>query len=442
MRGTAVKKNVPAVRLVTDADTTPPAPELPEALAAVLGDIAGMAREGLLALSVAAGMAVMQAMFEQEITDAVGPKGRHDAGRAAVRHGRERGSVTLGGRKLEVTRPRARTLDGTEVALRTYQAFAAEDQLTAVVMEKVLAGVATRRQARTLEPVGAAVTATAKSTSRSAVSRRFVRETESALGDLLAAPLGGLDVKVLMIDGVHMADHCMVVALGIGADGTKTPLGLWEGATENTAVVTALLSDLAARGLDATGGLLAVVDGGKALTAGLRAVFGNKVLIQRCQIHKRRNVIDHLPQAERAWVGRKLDAILADANPDRGEQAARDLAKALAPKHPGAAASLREGLSELFTVARLGITGTLARTLISSNPIESMFSIARRVNRNVTRWRDGAMIMRWTAAGMRQAAAQFRRVKGYKQMPAPVAALEETTRTEHTATPVKQLRAA
>lgn len=437
-----MKKNVPALRLVADTDTAPAVPELPEHLAAVLGDIAGAAREGLLALSVAAGMAVMQAMFEQEVTDLVGPKGRHDAGRAAVRHGRERGSVTLGGRRVPVTRPRARTVEGAEVPLSTYQAFAAQDQLTAVVMERMLAGVATRRQARVGEPVGAAVTASAKSTSRSAVSRRFVRETESALGELLAAPLADLDIKVLMIDGVHMAEHCMVVALGIGADGTKTPLGLWEGATENKAVVTALLADLADRGLSADGGLLAVVDGGKALSAGLRAVFGNKVLIQRCQIHKRRNVIDHLPAAERAWVGRKLDAILADANPDRAEQAARALAKAIERKHPGAAASLREGLGELFTVARLGITGTLAKTLISSNPIESMFSIARRVNRNVTRWRDGAMVMRWTAAGMRQAAAQFRRVKGYKQMPALITALEETTQTEHTITPAKRLRAA
>jgi putative transposase len=437
-----MRKNVPALRLVTADDTAMKVPGLPEELSAVLGDIAGAAREGLLALSVAAGMAVMQAMFEQEITKAVGPRGHHDAERTAVRHGTERGSVALGGRRVEVTRPRARTVDGAEVALTTYQQFAAEDQLTAVVMEKMLAGVATRRQARTLEPVGQAVSTAAKSTSRSAVSRRFVRETETALDELLAAPLGALNIKVLMIDGVHMADHCMVVALGIGADGTKTPLGLWEGATENKAVVTALLSDLVERGLDAETGLLAVVDGGKALSAGLRAVFGNKVLIQRCQIHKRRNVLDHLPEAERAWVGRKLDAILADANPDRAEQAARDLAKALQRKHPGAAASLREGLPELFTVARLGISGTLARTLISSNPIESMFSIARRVNRNVTRWRDGQMVMRWTAAGMRQAAAQFRRVRGYKQMPTLITALEETTRTEHTGTTVKHRHAA
>jgi len=328
------------------------------------------------------------------------------------------------------------------VPLDSYAAFAAEDHLTQVVMAKMLAGVATRRHQRTGEPVGAAVAETSKATSKSAVSRRFVAQSEAALKALLAKDIGDLDVTVLMIDGVHIDEHCMVVALGIGADGTKTPLGLWEGATENKAVVTALLRDLVERGLCADAGLLAVVDGGKALTAGLRKVFGSKVLIQRCQIHKRRNVIEHLPKAEQAWVDKKLAAIFADPNPDRAEQAARDLAKTLERKHPGAAASLREALEQMFTVARLGVTGTLAKTLTSSNPIESMFSIARTVNRNVKRWRDGQMVLRWTAAGMAQAAAQFRRVKGYKQMPALITALEETTRTEHTDTPTNRLRAA
>ena len=295
-----MKKNLPALRLVTADDTATATSGLgPEVLAA-LGDIAGTAREGLLAMCVATGMAVMQTMFETEITAACGPKGRHDPERTAVRHGSERGSVELGGRRVEVTRPRARTTAGAEVPVSSYQAFAAEDLLSGVVMDKMLAGVATRRHARVGEPVGKAVQATSKSTSRSAVSRRFVKETETALDDLLAAPLADLDIKVLMIDGVHMGEHCMVVALGIGADGTKTPLGLWEGATENTAVVKSLLTDLVDRGLSAEDGLLAVVDGGKALTAGLRKVFGNKVMIQRCQIHKRRNVIDHLPEAERA----------------------------------------------------------------------------------------------------------------------------------------------
>lgn len=437
-----MKKNVPNLYLVTEADTAATRSQLPPELVETFGDIAAVAREGLLAMSVAAGMAVMQVMFEEEITALVGPKGRHDQQRTAVRHGRERGSVELGGRRVEITRPRARTLDGAEVRLDSYDAFAAEDHLTQVVIAKMLAGVATRRHARTAEPVGAAVVEASKATSKSAVSRRFVKETETALKALLTKDIGELGIKVLMIDGVHLGDHCMVVALGIGADGTKTPLGLWEGATENKAVVTALLADLVDRGLDAERGLLAVVDGGKALSAGLRKVFGNKVVIQRCVIHKRRNVVEHLPKAEQAWVDKKLAAIFADANPDRAEQAAHDLAKALERKHPGAAASLREGLEQMFTVARLGITGTLAKTLTSSNPIESMFSIARTVNRNVKRWRDGEMVMRWTAAGMSQAAAQFRRVKGYAQMPALIAALEETTRTADTKSTIKATKAA
>jgi len=437
-----VKKTVPNLRLVTEADTADTRAQLPPGLAEIFGDIAAVAREGLLAMSVAAGMAVMQAMFDAEVEEITGPRGRHDAERVAVRHGRERGSVELGGRRVAVTRPRVRGIDGAEVRLDSYQTFAAEDQLTAVVMEKMLAGVATRRHARTLEPVGDVVVAESKSTSRSATSRRFVAQTKTALAELLAAELSALDIKVLMIDGVHIGDHCMVVALGIGTDGTKTPLGLWEGATENTAVVKSLLADLVERGLSAEGGLLAVVDGGKALSAGLRRVFGNKVLIQRCQIHKRRNVCDHLPERDRAVVDKKLAAIFAEPDPVKAERTANNLARSLERQHPGAAASLREGLTEMFTVTRLGITGTLAKTLTTSNPIESMFSIARRVNKNVTHWRDGEMVMRWTAAGMAQAAAQFRRVKGHAQMPALIAALEETTRTDHTTHPVKHAKAA
>ena len=437
-----MKKTVPNLRLVTEADTADTRAQLPPGLAEIFGDVAAVAREGLLAMSVAAGMAVMQAMFDAEVEEITGPRGRHDAERVAVRHGRERGSVELGGRRVAVTRPRVRGIDGAEVRLDSYQTFAAEDQLTAVVMEKMLAGVATRRHARTLEPVGDVVVAESKSTSRSATSRRFVAQTKTALAELLAAELSALDIKVLMIDGVHIGDHCMVVALGIGTDGTKTPLGLWEGATENTAVVKSLLADLVERGLSAEGGLLAVVDGGKALSAGLRRVFGNKVLIQRCQIHKRRNVCDHLPERDRAVVDKKLAAIFAEPDPVKAERTANNLARSLERQHPGAAASLREGLTEMFTVTRLGITGTLAKTLTTSNPIESMFSIARRVNKNVTHWRDGEMVMRWTAAGMAQAAAQFRRVKGHAQMPALIAALEETTRTDHTTHPVKHAKAA
>ena len=424
-------KTVPTVRVVSKTDSAEQLEQLGVAdlsaeVQLTLADIASVAREGLLAMSVAAGMAVMQTMFDAEITAACGPKGRHDAARAATRHGSENGSVVLGGRRVPVRRPRARTIDGHEVALPTYNLFGCEDQLTQVVMERMLAGLATRRHTAAAEPVGAEVEETASATSRSAVSRRFVAQTKTALAELLARDLTALDVKVLMVDGEHICDHCCVVALAIAADGTKVPVGLWEGSTENKTVVTHLLSDLVSRGLDADDGLLVVIDGAKALSAAVTAVFGAKAAIQRCTVHKRRNVADHLPESERAWVDLKLARALNNPDAAAGLRDAKALAAALERNHPGAAASLREGLPELFTVARLGITGTLAKSLISSNPIESMISIARTTNRNVTRWRDGQMVLRWTAAGMFNAQRSFRRVKGYKQMPQLVAALRRS----------------
>jgi putative transposase len=421
-------KTVPTLRVVSKSEA-PAEPaelgmaELPAEVRLALTDIASVAREGLLAMSVAAGMAVMQAMFDAEVTVACGPKGRHDPGRVATRHGSERGSVVLGGRRVPVRRPRARTADGHEVPLACYRLFATEDQLTAVVMERMLAGLATRRHTAAAEPVGSAVLEQATATSRSAVSRRFIAQTKTALADLLARDLTGLDIRVLMIDGEHIAEHCCVVALAITADGTKVPVGLWEGATENATVVRHLLSDLVGRGLNATDGLLVVIDGAKALSAAVTAVFGAQAAIQRCTVHKRRNVAEHLPEDQRGWVDQKLVRALNNPDAAAGLRDAKALATALERKHPGAAASLREGLPELFTVARLGITGTLAKTLTSSNPIESMISIARATNRNVTRWRDGQMVLRWTAAGMLNAQRSFRRVKGYKQMPQLVAAL-------------------
>jgi putative transposase len=256
--------------------------------------------------------------------------------------------------------------------------------------------VATHRHARAGEPVGSAVSAQATSTSRSAVSRRFVAATRTALAELLLSrDLSTLDIKVLMVDGEHMAERCCVVALAITADGTKVPIGLWDGATENKTVVRALLADLVSRGLDATDGLLVVLDGAKALSAAVREVFGASALIQRCTLHKRRNVAEHLPDKEKDWVDAKLLKAFDHPDPAQGLRNARHLATLLDKGYPGAAASLREGLEEMFTVARLGIDGRLAKTLVTSNPIDSMISIARTTNRNVTHWKDG----RWCCAG-------------------------------------------
>ena len=294
-------------------------------------------------------------------------------------------------------------------------------------MARMLAGVATRRHVRVNEPVGENLDASATSTSRSSVSRRFKTATQAGLDELMSRDLSELRLAALMLDGVHFAETCCVVALAILADGTKVPVGLWVGDTENKTVVTALLADLVDRGLSAEGGLLVVIDGAKALAAAVRKVFGAAALIQRCTLHKRRNVRDHLPKEQQVWVDRKLAAAFANENTVKGERACRDLARQLEGRWPDAAASLREGLEDMFTVRRLGIGGRLAATLTNTNCIESMISIARDTTRNVKRWRDGTMIKRWCAAGMLNAERSFRRLKGHQQMPALVAALEHHT---------------
>jgi putative transposase len=245
----------------------------------------------------------------------------------------------------------------------------------------------------------------------------------------MARDLSELAVAAMMIDGVMFAGQCCVVALAICTDGTKVPVGLWLGDTENKTIVTHLLADLSGRGLDASGGMLFVLDGSKALAAGVKKVFGDAALIQRCTLHKRRNVTDHLPKDQQRFVDAKLAKAFNDRDPVAGLRAAKDLAKALEDRHPDAAASLREGLEDMFTVRRLGLSDRLARTLTNTNAIESMISITRSTSANVKRWRDGKMIKRWVAAGMLNAERSFRRVKGCKDMPTLVAALARHTET-------------
>jgi putative transposase len=395
-----------------------------ERVSVAMAEIAGSMREGLLALAVGTGLQVMQVLMEADVTALAGPKGRHDPGRAAVRHGRERGSVTLGGRRVPVSRPRVRAADGTgELPVASYELFAGTELLGAMAMERMLAGLSTRRYGVGLEPVGEAVTATAGSTSKSAVSRKFVAATETALAQLLAADLSALDLVALMVDGVHFGESVCVVALGIDLDGVKHPLALVEGATENATVVTDLLTGLRERGLDVTRPLLVGIDGAKALRTAVVDVFDHPV-VQRCQLHKIRNVQDRLPERLRGPVGNKMRAAHHADSALEAEAALTALARELDKTHPGAAASLREGLAETLTVLRLGVPATLARTLRSTNAIESMISICRDHARNVKRWRDGQMALRWCAAGMVEAGKQFRRVNGHLHLAKLRAALD------------------
>jgi transposase-like protein len=403
---------------------TATAPVLPEAVSITLAELAGDVQEGLLAMAVGTGLQVMAAMMTADVEAVCGPKGRHDPDRSAVRHGTGDGSVTLGGRRLPVTRPRMRATDGTgEVPVASYELFSHTEVLGRMAMQRMLAGLSTRRYPVGLEPVGDRVEKSARSISKSAVSRRFVAATETALAELLAVDLSGLDLVALMIDGVHFGDHLCVVALGIGSDGTKHPLGLVEGSTENTSVVTDLLTGLRDRGLDTSRAIFVGIDGGKALRAAVVKVFEHPV-IQRCQLHKIRNVADKLPDHLASTVTKRMrkayhadSALLAEAQLEA-------LATELQRTHPGAAGSLREGLAETLTVLRLGVSPTLARTLRSTNCIESMISIARTHSANVTNWQNGTMALRWCAAGMIEARSQFRRVNGHLHLPALRLALE------------------
>jgi putative transposase len=418
---------VPEIGLIDTAD-----PGLAERLAGKVSEqleaFAAQMRQGLLAASVTIGLDVMGELIDAEVTEIAGSKGRHDKSRVAYRHGSEAGKVTLGGRRIPVRRPRVRAVadaDGgeREVHLESYDTFASVDLLADHMVASMLAGLSGRRYHSALEPVGEDREAAASGTSQSSVSRRFVAATAERLAEFRARPLDDQRWLICFVDGFDFAGHTMVGALGVTADGTKVPLGVIEGSTENATVVRGLIAGLRDRGLDATDGILFVLDGGKALARAVRDVFGDHAVIARCRTHKERNVLDHLPEAERPWVRRKLRAAWANPNAGEAEAALRALAGQLERVNPDAAASLREGLTDTLAVTRLGVTGSLLKTVMGTNPVESMIEIVREHARNVKRWQPGDMRLRWAAAGMLAAAQQFRRVKGYRQLPQLAAAL-------------------
>lgn len=419
-----MKKKV-AVVSVAEAEEAARVADLPVEATVALAEVAGAVKDGLLAFASATGLVVMFQMMQAELTGRVGEKHAKIPAdeRVGNWHGTTKGSVVLGGRTLSTERPRGRSTGGTEIELDTWKVFSSKDLLDSLVVERMLAGVATRRHQDIAEPLGADIEERARSTSKSAVSRRFVAATTKALGELMARSLSDLDVAVVMIDGLEVAGQFAVVALVITTDGTKVPVGLWLGDTENKTVVTALLADLVSRGLSTDGGVLVVIDGAKALAAGVKKVFGEAALMQRCTLHKRRNVSGHLPKELAASVDRRLAVIFTQPNAEKGLDAAKRLAAELEAGHPDAAASLREGLEDMFTVRRLGVSGALAKTLTNTNCIESMISIARRTTGRVTRWKDGNMKKRWVAAGMLEAERSFRRVRGHKDMGKLVSAL-------------------
>ena len=374
----------------------------------------------LFELMIRSGLRVLDAMLEEDRTVLCGPRYTHQAGRTASRAGTVPSEVVLGGRKVTVARPRVRAA-GREVPLPTFQTLAHEDPLNRRVVEQMLVGVATRQYARSLEPVPAGVVS--RGTSKSSVSRRFVAKTTAQLRAWQSAPLEGLDLVALILDGVHIGEHCLVVALGIAADGQKHALGLWEGATENAAVCQSLLANLQHRGLRTDRSLLVILDGALALHKATRMVFGEAALIQRCQVHKLRNILDHLPERHRPWVQAVVRRAYQATDLKVATRLLTDLAKRLADEYPSAAGSVREGLEETLTVLTLQLSSRLQRSLATTNAAESLLSRTRHVKRHVKRWRGGQMMLRWVAAGVLEAVKGFRRLKGCGDMPRLVAAL-------------------
>ena len=371
-------------------------------------------RHAFLGLCIDAGQKVLAAMMEADRIALCGPKGVPDAGRRAVRGGTTASQVVLGGQRIAVRRPRARSTTEGELSLRSFEWAAGRDPLDAATMAAIAAGVSTRRYASTQEPVPAAHRP--RAASKSAVSRRFVQLSQQQLAQWLARPLGDLDLPVVMIDGIHFRDRVILLALGIDAQGDKHVLGLREGSTEATRVVVSLLSDLVERGLDAQRMRLWVIDGGKALRKAIVQTFGACALLQRCQEHKRRNVLEHLPEDMHAGVKRALKDAWSASDAELARKQLGRLASALQARHPGAAASLREGLEETLTVQALGITGALYRTLRTTNPIENLNGSVAHYSRNVKRWGDGQMVLRWVASALSDAATRMRKLRGCGQM--------------------------
>lgn len=409
-------KNQPAPQ----TPQTPQTPQVPQGLQLtvpmpelLVSELHGVVtRLGLLAL---------QGLLRHEVEEICGPRYQRDRGdERPARSGTAPGSLALGGRRVEVRRPRVRQ-DGREVPLQTWEALSSEDPLHHRAVEQMLIGVSTRKYRRSLEDLPEDVKE--RGTSRSAVSRRFVAATGKKLDEWMHRDLSALQLAAIMIDGIHVDDHVVLVALGFDEDGHKHLLGIHEGATENRASCKALVADLVERGVDSSRSMLFVIDGAKALRRAIVDVFGKRALIQRCQVHKRRNILEHLPEEKQTSVGNILSEAFRTSSAATARRRLTSLASRLEAEYPSAAGSIREGLDELFTVKQMGLPEALERSLSTTNAIENVNNGIRRITRRVKRWRGGSMILRWIGAALQELQAGFHRIKGFRGMKDLVAAL-------------------
>lgn len=387
-----------------------------------MAELVGWLHQGVGALIRQAGLRVMELLMEEEVRERVGERSQPQPERRANRWGKERGFCVVMGQKVPIDRPRVRTTDDREVRLGSYEMFHRGEPLTETVWEKLMLGLSTRKYGQAVREF-----AEAYGLEKSAISEHFIEASREKLKAMLERRLDKLRLCALLIDATPFAGQQMVVALGISQDGRKTILGLRQGATENATVVGELLGDLMNRGLDFTALRLYVLDGGKALHAAVKKYAGESAPIQRCQVHKRRNVLDHLTDEQKLLVARKLNAAYALEDYAAAKQALNGLHRELMDMNPSAARSLGEGMEETLTVHRLHVPPQLRKTLASTNVIESAFSIVERVCANVKRWHAGDQRERWVGSGLLVAEKQFRRVQGHKQIPVLLRELEALT---------------
>jgi transposase-like protein len=394
-----------------------------------MGPLVELASEGLLALSVQVGLEVLRQMLAVDVTALAGAKGRHNPDRSAYRHGTETTRVVMGGQKVSVKRPRVRSKEGSELQLPTLSVFQNEDPLNRALLQRLLCGVSTRKYSRTLDES----LEDAACVSKSEASRRFAAAMEARMDEFFKRRIEG-SFPAMMIDGLELGKMTIIAAMGIDSEGRKRILGLAEGGSENSEVVKALLADMVERGLDASEPRLYILDGGKALHKAVKDTFGKKAVIQRCQVHKKRNVLSYLPESEQANVSLAMTTAYREFEYVKAKASLELLADNLAYRYPKAADSLREGLEETLTAHRLKLPGLLRQTLSSTNAMESANSGCMGIIRRVCNFKNGAMTLRYAAAGFLEAERGFRRIKGYKQIPILQNALARLTESGDWAT--------
>jgi len=387
-----------------------------------MAEMVGWLRKGVGELIRQAGLQLMDLLMQEEVRELVGERSQPHSDRTANRWGSERGYCVVMGQKVPIQRPRVRTIEDKEVRLGSYEMFHRGEPLTETVWEKLMLGLSTRKYGQAVREFSEAY-----GLEKSAISEHFIEASREKLKAMMERRLEKMRLCALLIDATPFEGQQMVAALGIGEDGRKMILGIRQGATENATVVGELLGDLLERGLDFTQPRLYVLDGGKALTAAVKKHAGEKAAIQRCQVHKRRNVLDHLTDEQKPAVAKKLNAAYAMEDYDAAKQALNVLHRELMDLNPSAARSLGEGMEETLTVHRLHLPMQLRKTLASTNVIESAFSTVEDVCRNVKRWHGGDQRERWVGSGLLVAQKQFRRVQGYKQIPMLIRELEALT---------------